>query len=126
MCYVMQDEMVEMKNISDELGGQPLPESEIVKSTLGSKSGYVKGMGHGLQVGPRGQTTITAGIHMNKKLEELDVANEKIALLSKENEDMKLRMEALEKILMKTQAVSQALSGKCYAYIIFLRCVRCL
>ncbi|KAL6508661.1 hypothetical protein OROGR_023372 [Orobanche gracilis] len=71
------DEMVAMKNKCAENEGETLQESEIVKSALGHKSGYVKGMGHGLQVS-RGLSNIAAGIQITKKLSELDSANEQI------------------------------------------------
>ncbi len=119
MNFTKQEEMVQMKTKCIEQGeGSTVQEADIVKSTLGHRSGYVKGMGHGLQVS-RGTETTIAGIHINQKLAELDSANDKIAELTKANEEqenamksMKLQMEKWDKILKALPGASQLLSGK--------------
>ena len=75
--------MVEKKkNCSESTDEDPMPEHEIVKDTLGHRSGYVKGMWYGVTKA-RGECSQTDRTPIDEKLAELDTANEKIAQLAK-------------------------------------------
>ena len=110
--------MIDMRNNRIENDEEPISESQIVKATLGHKSGYIKGMGHGLQASRGSSSSMTAGIDIKEKLSELDRANEKIANLTKKCEEqgnsvelMKAQMLQWEKIMEKMPAISQVSTG---------------
>ena len=89
-----------------------MSESEIVKTALGQKPGYVKGMGHGL-IATRKLTRKSDRFDIEEKLAELDTANDQIAMLAKSNEEqakemrqMRLHMQNLEKLMKKIPGVA--------------------
>ena len=106
------------KKCSESTDEDPMPEHEIVKDTLGHRSGYVKGMWYGVTQA-RGECNQTDRTPIDEKLAELDTANERIAQLVKENEtqsaqmvEMKLHMERMQKLLMTIPAFRQFAEGK--------------
>ena len=112
--------MVDKRNKIKDSDGELITESQIVKSTLGHKSGYIKGMGHGLQVSRGITSSMTVGIDIKEKLSELDKANEQITYLTNKCEEqgnnvnfMKAQMLKWEKIFEKLPGITEIVDGKC-------------
>lgn len=81
----LQDEMTELRQQPLEDGIDQRSENQILVSVLGKKSGYLRGMGHGIKVGSSSSSHISSS-HDNELRDrlattesQLERANEKIA-----------------------------------------------
>ncbi|KAL6576308.1 hypothetical protein OROHE_000089 [Orobanche hederae] len=102
------DEMVDMRNKgieNDENDGEPISESQIVKATLGHKSGYIKGMGHELQASCGVTSNMIVGIDIKEKLSELDRANGKIIHLTNKCEEQGNSMDFMKTQMLKWEKI---------------------
>ncbi|XP_057803358.1 uncharacterized protein LOC131018661 [Salvia miltiorrhiza] len=101
------NEMVDLKMKAAEHGKESLAEPVIVKSVLGYRSGYIKGMGHGVQVLHNRESNVFAGIDLKEKLLELESAKVEIVNLTKAYSEQRKKMDKMESDMAKMQGILQ-------------------
>ncbi|KAK4438600.1 hypothetical protein Salat_0194500, partial [Sesamum alatum] len=93
------ENMVAMQSeLMDENEDQP-SENVIMRSALGHRSGYVKGMGHGVEVVKNRQScpSVVGNAELKEKLLQLDRANDKILNLTEAYEEQRMTLEEQKK-----------------------------
>ena len=105
--------MVKMKNNAKE-GEEQIPESEIVKETLGYRSGYIKGLGHGVEV-IRGKPAnevggLDAGVEA-KLTAELEKANANIANLTQKCAEQRESVSYMKHCMFKVFNILEKVPG---------------
>ncbi|KAK4421673.1 hypothetical protein Salat_2117900 [Sesamum alatum] len=97
--YRKMENMVAMQSeLIDGNEDQP-SEDAIMRSALGHRSEYVKGMGHGVEVVKNRQScpSVVGNAELKEKLLELDRANDKILNLTEAYEEQRMTLEEQKK-----------------------------
>ncbi|KAK4414975.1 hypothetical protein Salat_2604500 [Sesamum alatum] len=87
----MQSELID--------GNEDQPSEDVImRSALGHRSGYVKGMGHGVEVVKNRQScpSVVGNAELKEKLLELDRVNDKILNLTEAYEEQRMTLEGTE------------------------------
>ncbi|KAK4428704.1 hypothetical protein Salat_1170200 [Sesamum alatum] len=108
------ENMVAMQSeLIDENEDQP-SEDVIMRSALGHRSGYVKGMGHGVEVVKNRQScpSVVGNVELKEKLLELDRANDKILNLTEAYEEQRMTLEIQKKEMDVSKEQNRTYSEK--------------
>ncbi|KAG8386937.1 hypothetical protein BUALT_Bualt03G0200700 [Buddleja alternifolia] len=78
---------------------EPPSEEAILESTLGLRSGYIKGMGHGVEEvrGRRASSYTVDNAELKEKLEQLENAKDEIVNLTEAYEEQRITLDEQKK-----------------------------
>ncbi|KAG8380483.1 hypothetical protein BUALT_Bualt06G0020000 [Buddleja alternifolia] len=95
----LHEKMIATQNQSVNDDEEPPSEEAILESTLGRRSGYIKGMGHGVEVvrGRRASSYTVDNAELKEKLEQLENAKDKIVNLTEAYEEQRITLDEQKK-----------------------------
>ncbi|KAG8383822.1 hypothetical protein BUALT_Bualt04G0053800 [Buddleja alternifolia] len=105
--YRRMEKMVAAQNQPVNEDEEPPSEDAIIESNLGRRSGYIKGMGHGVEVvrGRQFSSYSVVNAELKEKLSQLETAQDKIVNLTdayeEQSKTLKEQSKTLEETLMK-------------------------
>ncbi|KAJ8636403.1 hypothetical protein MRB53_010670 [Persea americana] len=93
-CQLLYEKMIRLQSHSTKEDSTPLTDDEICKRVLGTRPGYVRGLGHGVVAPP----SSSIGLHNDQRVEELTntatVAERQAQRLTEQLQQMEAQMEA--------------------------------